>query len=56
MVGWHHRLNGHEFEQTLGDGEGQGSLACYSLWSCKELDMVEQLNNNKIIILKNVKE
>ena len=30
MVGWHHRLNGHEFEQTLRDGEGQGSLACYS--------------------------
>ena len=38
MVGWHHRLNGHEFEQTPGDGEGQGSLACYSLWSCKEWD------------------
>ena len=51
MVGWHHRLDGHEFDQTLGDGEGQGSLACYSPWSCKELDMVEQLNNNKIIIL-----
>ena len=32
MVGWHHRLNGHAFEQTLGDGEGQGSLACCSLW------------------------
>ena len=32
MVGWHHRLNGHEFEQTLGDGEGQGSLACCSSW------------------------
>ena len=32
MVGWHHRLNGHEFEQTLGDGEGQGSLACCSAW------------------------
>ena len=31
MVGWHHRLNGHEFEQTLGDSEGQGSLACCSL-------------------------
>ena len=35
MVGWHHQVNGHEFEQTPGDGEGQGSLACYSLWSCK---------------------
>ena len=32
MVGWHHRLNGHEFEQTLGDGEGQGSLVCCSPW------------------------
>ena len=38
MVGWHHRLNGHAFEQTLGDGEGQGSLACCSPWACKELD------------------
>ena len=38
MVGWHHRVNGHEFEQTPGDGEGQGSLACYSLWDRKELD------------------
>ena len=47
MVGWHHQLNGHEFEQTLGDGEGQGSLACCSLWGCKELDMTWQLNNNK---------
>ena len=32
MVGWHHQLNGHEFEATLVDGEGQGSLACYSPW------------------------
>ena len=39
MVGWHHRFNGHELGQTPGDGEGQGSLACYSLWGCKELDM-----------------
>ena len=38
MVGWHHQLNGNEFEQTLGDSEGQGSLACYSLWCCKESD------------------
>ena len=36
MVGWHHRLDGHEFEQALGDTEGQGSLACYSPWGCKE--------------------
>ena len=45
MTGWHHRLNGHEFEQTLGDGKGQGSLACCSPWGCKELDMTGQLNN-----------
>ena len=38
MVGWHHRLNGHQFEQTPGDGEGQGSLACCSSWDHKELD------------------
>ena len=38
MVGWHHRLNGHEFEQTQGDSEGQGSLVCCSPWSRKELD------------------
>ena len=39
MVGWHHRLNGLEFEQTPGDSEGQGSLACYSPGGCKESDM-----------------
>ena len=38
MVGGHHRLDGHEFEQTLGDSEGQGSLACCSSWGHKELD------------------
>ena len=43
MVGWHHQLNGHEFEQTLGDSEGQGSLACCSPWGCKELDTTERL-------------
>ena len=43
MVGWHHRLNGHEFEQTPGVGDGQGSLACCSLWGCKESDMTERL-------------
>ena len=47
MVGWHHRLNGHEFEHAPGDGEGQGSLACYSPWGRKESDMTESLNNNK---------
>ena len=48
MVGWHHRFNGCEFEQTLGDGEGQGNLACCSPWGHKELDMTEQLKNNKL--------
>ena len=42
MAGWHHRLDGHEFEQTLEDGEGQGSLACCSPWGCKELDTTKQ--------------
>ena len=44
MVGWHHRLNGHEFEQALRVGEGQGSLACSQPWRHKELDMTERLN------------
>ena len=48
MVGWHHRLKGHEFEQTLGDGKGQGGLACRSPQRCKELDTIEQLNNNNL--------
>ena len=43
MVGWYHQLNGHEFEQRLGDGEGQGSLVCCSPWGPKELDTTEQL-------------
>ena len=51
MVGWHHLLNGHEFEQTLGDGEGQGSLACCNPWHCKVLDMTKQLNKNNNTIL-----
>ena len=46
MVGWYHQLNGHEFEQALGVGDGQGSLGCCSPWGLKELDMTEQLNNN----------
>ena len=46
MVGWHHRFNEHEFEQTPGDSEGQGSLACCSPWGRKESDLTEQLNNN----------
>ena len=44
MVGWHHRLYGHEFEQALGVGDGLGSLACCSLCGCKESDTTEQLN------------
>ena len=44
MVGWHHWLNGHEFEQALGVGEGQGSLVCCSPWGLKESDMTEWLN------------
>ena len=44
MVGWHHRPNGHEFEQVPGIGVAQGSLACCSLWGCKESGMTEQLN------------
>ena len=44
MVGWYHQLDGHEFEEALGVGEGQGSLACYSSWSRKGSDMTERLN------------
>ena len=45
LAGWYHQLNGHEFEQILGDGEGQGRLVCYSPWGHKESDMTEWLNN-----------
>ena len=51
MVVRHHQLNGHELEQTPGDSEGQGSLACCSPWDHKELDMTERLNNNNVPIL-----
>ena len=44
MVGWHHRLDGHEFEQAPGDGNEQESLACCSPWGCKQSDVTEQLN------------
>ena len=47
MVGWHHQLNGHEFEQTLGDSEGQASLACCSPWGHKKSDTTEQLNDKR---------
>ena len=46
MVGWHHQLNGHEFEQALGDGDGQGILVYCSPWGHKESDITEWLNNN----------
>ena len=51
MVGWHHLLNGHEFEHAPGDSKGQGSLACHSPWGHKELDRTERLNNNNNILL-----
>ena len=44
MVVWHHQLNGHEFQQAPGVGDGQGGLACYSPWCRKESDMTEQVN------------
>ena len=46
MVGWHHRLNGHEFEEAPGVGDGQGSLVCCSPLGCQESDTTEQLNNS----------
>ena len=49
MVGWHHQVDGHEFEQALGDGEGQGSLASCSPWGLKESDTTEQLNITDIV-------
>ena len=52
MVGWHHQLNGHEFEQALEDGDGRGSLACCSPWGCKESDTTEQLTNNKKLFIR----
>ena len=54
MVGWHHKLDGHEVEQAPGVGEAQGSLACCSRWGCKELDMTERLNNAKLFSLTSV--
>ena len=49
MVRQHHRLNGHEFEQSLGNSEGQGNMVCCRPWGYKELDMTQQLNNNNHI-------
>ena len=50
MVGWHHRVNGHKFDQTLGDSEEQGSLKYCSPWSYNELDTTEWLNNSRVYI------
>ena len=47
MVGWHHQLDGHEFQQAPGVGDGQGDLACCSPWGFKESDTTEGLNNDK---------
>ena len=53
VVGWHHTLDGHEFEQALEVGDGQGGLACYSPWGRKESDVTEQpiSNNSNILTL-----
>ena len=54
MIGLYHQLNGHEFEQTVGDSERQGSLACCSPWGRKELDKTERLNNsNRMLDITN---
>ena len=52
MVGWHHQLNEPEFEQTPGDSEGQGSLACSSPRGRKESDMTEQLNISSVMVFR----
>ena len=54
MAGWHHWLNGHEFEQAPEIGDGQGSLACCSAWGRKELDTTEWLNWTELIIVVNI--
>ena len=54
MVGWHHRLNGREFDQTPVDSEGQGSLACRSPRGHKDLDATEQLNKNKSYVVTKI--
>ena len=54
MVGWHHGLYGHEFEQAPGVGDGQGSMVCCSPWACKESDTTEQLNCTERSVRKDV--
>ena len=56
MVRWHHQLNGHEFEQALGDGEGQGSQGCCSPWDRKELDTTEKLNKALSFVIFKITE
>ena len=51
MVGWHHRLSGHEFEQAPGVGDGQGGLACCGSWDRKELDMTEKITHTKNVFM-----
>ena len=55
MVGWHHRHNGHGFEQTMGDNGGQGSLACCSPWGGKGLDMIQWLSKSKCRLSRKLK-
>ena len=50
MLGWHRQLNGHEFKQTPGNSEGQGSLVCYSPWDHKQSDTTERLNNDTKVL------
>ena len=52
VVGWYHKLDGHEFEQALGGGDGQGNLVCCSPWGHKESDTTEQLNWTELTLLK----
>ena len=56
IVGWHHCLNGHEFEKTVGDSVGQGSLACCGPWGCKKLDMTQQLNSNNLFYIHSAQQ
>ena len=56
MAGWHHRLDGHEFEQALGVGDGQGSLVCCSPWGHKESDTTERLTELNCAIRKGFSE
>ena len=56
MAGWHHRFNGQESEQTPGDGEGQGSLACCSPWSREQSDETRRLNSNNKLFKSIIKK